>query len=280
MHYKPKIAIVGLGRWGQNLKREFEKISEVTLVPHRGKPSYQQVLATPEITAVVIATPIATHYELAKQALEAGKHVFVEKPLAEAVAQASELVKLAEAGKLILAVGHIFLYHPVVDKIKEVLGDEEINYFETAWYKYGTFEESLSSNLLCHDLALMLYLMGQPKYLRTVRSKPNIFAGLAEFTGDKKAHFYLNRLAPFKNKSVLVKTQTQTLWWLDDQLFQLTATGYQSVFKADTTPLELECAAFITAVTNPNKPSGSIIRADGQLGLEVVKLLEAATWAK
>ncbi len=266
--------MVGLGRWGQNLLREFEKISEVAPVPHHGPPSYENILSQPEIQAVVIATPIATHYALAKQALEAGKHVLVEKPLAESTEQAAELVRLAQEKKLILAVGHVFLYHPVLDKIIELTVREKITNLEFAWYKYGTFVENIHFNLLVHDLAIMLYLMGQPEHLKPVRSESDIFEGVAEFADGKKANFYLNRVAPFKNKSVMIKTKTQTLWWQDDQLFKLGPDGYELIYQSEITSLERECAAFLDAISN--RPSGSItpLRNTGDLGLEVVKLLQ------
>lgn len=273
MPRKPKIAIVGLGHWGKNLLREFELISAVTLVHHYGQPSYENILNQPEIEAVVIATPIATHYALAKAALEAGKHVLVEKPIAASVEQAKDLVALAKKKKLILAVGHVFLYHPVLDKITELLAGEKIKYLETSWYKYGTFVEDIKLNLLAHDLALMLYLMGKPDRLTLIRregvvSDGDIIAAAAKFGTEKKADFYINRVAPFKSKSVLLKTASTTLWWLDDELWKLTDVGYQSVFKSEQTPLELECAEFVESLN-----TGTKLRVNGEFGLLVLEQL-------
>jgi UDP-2-acetamido-3-amino-2,3-dideoxy-glucuronate N-acetyltransferase len=280
MPEKPKIAIIGLGRWGQNLVREFGKLADLTLVPHHGTPSYEETLARPEIQAVVIATPIATHFAIAKQALEAGKQVFLEKPICSSSSEAEILVNLAAERKLILAVGHVYLYHQVFDKITELVGDEQVEYLETVWYKYGSFIEEISFNLLCHELASILKLMGTPETLTITREEGGVSTGdilesEIKFADGRRAISLINRLAPFKNKSLLLKTKTKTLWWTDDELFLLTADGYQSIFKATVTPLELECQAFIKSLESHTAP-----RADGTLGLEVVKLLEQLTPAK
>ena len=133
----PTVGQVGLGYWGKNLVRNFDDLAELTwlcdasdelraqFAPRhpqaRVTADVSELLADPELEAVVIATPVPTHYELAKQALEAGKHVFVEKPPAMKGAEMEELVALAEERELVLMPGHLLLYHPGVRKLKELV---------------------------------------------------------------------------------------------------------------------------------------------------------------
>ena len=128
-----------------------------------------------------------------------------------------------------------------------------MEYLETAWYKYGSFVEEISFNLLCHELATILKLMGTPDTLTITREEKGVSHGdilecQVQFADGRRAVNLINRLAPFKNKSLLLKTATKTLWWLDDELFLLSPDGYQSIFKATTSPLELECQSFINCL--------------------------------
>src|SRR3989344_966952 len=145
MKDRKNIAIIGVGRWGKNLLREFDKISRVKFCFHQGNPkttkwlhlnypdikiaqSYQDLLVNLEIRAIVIATPVKTHFALAYQALSAGKHVFIEKPMAENVSQVKKLVALATNKKLELFVGYIFLYHPIFKKLQKIIKKEGVKY--------------------------------------------------------------------------------------------------------------------------------------------------------
>src|ERR671937_288088 len=136
------VGLAGLGNWGPNLARNFDDLAELAWLcetdeqrlqrfAHRypdahTTASYEQMLADPELDAVVIATPVPTHYELTKAALEAGKHVFVEKPPAMRAAEMDELVALAGERERVLMPGHLLLYHPGVQKLKELGEDGEL----------------------------------------------------------------------------------------------------------------------------------------------------------
>ena len=160
-----QIAIVGMGRWGKNLIHDFSKLSKVKTCVTTGNkknivwlqqnyPSIDfttdinQVLNDSDIDAVVIATPIKSHFTIAKKSLESKKHVFVEKPLTKTVGQAEKLVDIAKKNKLCLFVGHVFLYNEVFKKIKKIHENESIIYANFEWKKLGTFDEDIFENLL------------------------------------------------------------------------------------------------------------------------------------
>ena len=137
-----RIAQVGLGQWGKNLARNFDRLAELVWLcdvederqaeaaqsypSARVTSSFDDVLADESVEAVVVATPVPTHYELARRALEAGKHVFVEKPPAMRGAEMEELCDLAEERSLVLMPGHLLLYHPGVQKLKEIVDSGEL----------------------------------------------------------------------------------------------------------------------------------------------------------
>ena len=223
MKSKPNIALIGIGRWGKNLLREFDKVADIRYVYHRGDKenskwlkenypdirtadSYEKVLADPVIDAVVIATPIKTHYGLVRLALLAGKHVFVEKPITDNVKQAQELVKIAANKKRVLFVGHIFSYHPVLARIKSIVQREPIKHAAFVWNKLGTFNEELIYNLVSHDVATALDLFGKPTSIKTLENSGMVTdSDIIYFRlGFKNRCFctiYINRVSNFKNKS-------------------------------------------------------------------------------
>ena len=182
-----KIAIVGMGRWGKNLIRDFSKLVQVKTCVTTGnrknlawlQQNYPDVIHTtdiheilkdPSISAIVIATPINSHFSIAKKALESKKHVFVEKPLTKTVAETQKLIKIAKKNQRCLFVGHVFLYNEIFKKIKELHKTESIKYANFEWKKLGTFDEDIFHNLLSHDLSLNLELFGMPKKI-TANSK-------------------------------------------------------------------------------------------------------------
>ena len=175
-----RVAVVGLGYWGPNLARNFASVSGAQLhtlcdlrterlmqfsrqYPEaRTTSDYGAVLNTPEIDAVVIATPVHTHYELAKAALQAGKHVMVEKPLSMTSAQCRELIALAENGDLTLMVGHVFIYNAAVRKVKEYIQSGELGqiyYIYSQRLNLGRVRQDVNAlwNFAPHDLSILCY---------------------------------------------------------------------------------------------------------------------------
>jgi UDP-2-acetamido-3-amino-2,3-dideoxy-glucuronate N-acetyltransferase len=302
MKNKKGLALIGIGRWGKNLLREFNKKADVRYVYHRGDrenlkwlkenyPSikvashFDQILSNPLVNAVVIATPIGTHYELAKKALLADKHVFVEKPITNNIKQAQELVKLAAKKKRILFVGHIFSYNPVLAKIKRINAVEPLKNAAFFWNKLGTFNEEIIYNVASHDVATALDLFGQPTDIKTlentgmVTTSDIIYARLnfppeadQPLAGKNRRSctIYINRVSNLKNKTVTLATAKNVYLWENDQLLKLDkkANVFKLVYQSSKTPLEVECAEFSKCLEQNKKPHTS-----GEFGLEVVKIL-------
>lgn len=177
------IAIIGCGYWGPNLIRNFWSLSDSTvrLVCDKDKnrldhmerlyhvettTDAMSVFADSGIEAVAIATPVSSHYELARQSLEAGKHTFIEKPFTKTTREARELVSLAEDRNLVLMVGHTFIYSNPVRKIKEIVGSGEIGqllYISSQRLNLGLFQKDINVawDLAPHDISIILYIMGK-----------------------------------------------------------------------------------------------------------------------
>ena len=288
---KPKIAVIGIGRWGKNLAREFNNIAEITAFCHNGNSenkawlkktfpnvptkNYDNILKDKMIRAVIIATPIKTHYELAKKALLADKDVFVEKPITDNIKQAQELVRMARNKKRVLFVGHIFSYHPVLAKLKRLNAVEPFKYVDFTWNKLGTFNEELIFNLMSHDIAVALELLGSPTRVKTFSNiglvtNSDIIHTRLNFKNYHSCTISINRVSNLKKKSVTLATDKNVYLWENDSLFSLNKKSnlYKLIYKAKKTPLEIEASEFIKCISQRKKPLIS-----GEFGLEVVKIL-------
>jgi len=267
-----QIAIMGIGRWGKNLIREFSKISKVKFCLTTGnkenlkwlKKNYPDVIHTTQISdilndqtidAVVIATPIKTHYSLVKKSLESKKHVFVEKPLAKSTHEINDLIKIAKNNKQTLFVGHIFLYNEIFKKLKLILKTESIKHAIFEWKKLGTFDEDIFENLLSHDLSLNLDLFGMPKKIKLVR-KYGLLTYIDDFSLElyfnktKKSEINIDRTAHYKKKTVMIRTTKNSYIWDDEELlkFNKVTESYKKIFQTKNTPLYLESKEFIKQV--------------------------------
>jgi predicted dehydrogenase len=228
------VGIVGLGYWGPNLVRNFYTIPEsnvaicgdireercqkiARLYPDTEYTQLvEDVLSHPEVEAVAIATPVHTHYALVKQALHAGKHVLVTKPLTSDVAQAQELVDLAEEKGLILQVDHTFIYHPAVEKLKDLVVRGELGdlcYFDSVRINLGLFQSDVSViwDLAPHDISIMQYLVDRP--IKWVQAAGACHAGqrvesmayiTVQFADNVLGHCHVNWLAPMKVRLVMI----------------------------------------------------------------------------
>ena len=319
------VGLVGFGYWGPNLARNFsvqpdcrlEAICE--LDPKRAELAarlypatrvtgdFDSFLADPEIHAVLIATPVGLHYEMVRAALMAGKDVLVEKPLTQTHAQAAELVALAEARGLILAVDHTFLFTGAVLKIKELAdsGDlGELLYFDSVRVNLGLFQQDVNVifDLAPHDLAILHHLVGQPP--KNVRAVGLCHGGGVhecvaylhlEYESGFMAHFHFSWLAPIKiRKTILAGTKKMIVY--DDMEITEKVKLYdkgvvvnpdrESLYKihvdyrtgdmlapklAHREALAEEASHFLDCVRTRSRPLAS-----GQDGLEVVRILEAA----
>ena len=309
----------GLGHWGKNLVRNFDELANLTWIcesdaargaefgaryPNaRVTTSFEEMLADDELQAVVIATPVPTHHPLAKQALEAGKHVFVEKPPAMHVAEMDELVALAEARGLVLMPGHLLLYHPGVQKLKQLVDSGELG---DVLCVYGnrqnlgiirTNENALWS-LGVHDLSVILYLIGEQPSQATANGNAFLNAGVEDvvfcylqFPSGKIAHMHLSWLDPHKMRKLTVVGRDKMAVFDDMELEQKITvydkapeepTGSYGEWRTRTgdvfspkipndEPLKLECRHFLGLVEDGW--DGREMRD----GLEVVRALELLT---
>ena len=280
-----QIAIVGMGRWGKNLIHDFSKLSKVKTCVTTGNkknivwlqqnyPSIDfttdinQVLNDSDIDAVVIATPIKSHFTIAKKSLESKKHVFVEKPLTKTVGQAEKLVDIAKKNKLCLFVGHVFLYNEVFKKIKKIHENESIIYANFEWKKLGTFDEDIFENLLSHDLALNLELFGMPKKIQ-MKSKYSFLTPIDRFSLElffnktRRSEITIDRTSHYKKKTVMFTTRKNSYIWDDDKLlkFDKKTETYKEKFQSKNMPLYLECKEFIKIINAKNYSVDSAILA-------------------
>jgi predicted dehydrogenase len=228
------IGVIGCGYWGPNLIRNFVENERAALRwicdvdAHRLRefgrryPSvrtttdHRQMLADPQLDAVVIATPVATHYEFVKDALQAGKHVLVEKPFTRSMREAEELIRLAEAAGRTLMVDHTFVYTGAVRKIKEIVDSGEIGdllYFDSVRINLGLFQRDINVvwDLAPHDLSIMDYLVGREPVALTATGSSHIEQGIENiayvmlrFADQFIAHFHFNWLAPVKIRRTLI----------------------------------------------------------------------------
>ncbi len=317
------VGVIGYGYWGPNIVRNLNALESCRLVSvcdrsgaalaraGRACPGVEltgdhwDVLKSPDIDAVAIVTPVWTHFELAKAALEHGKHVFVEKPFTSSSAQADELIELAARKNLQIMVDHTFLFSGAVRKIRQLVDDGTLGplyYFDSTRVNLGLFQHDVSVvwDLAPHDLSIMDYIIGaRPEAV--VATGGNHLNGLADmafitvyFPGNIVAHVNVNWLSPVKVRTTLIGGRDKMLVWNDlesDEKIRVydkgvAMTSGQGVYdllvsyrsgdmwapKVDATEaLKLELQHFMTCITTGDTPV-----SDGHAGLRVVRLLEAA----
>jgi predicted dehydrogenase len=227
-----RVAHVGVGGWGKNVLRVVGELSDLTWICDRDgerlsqfgdrhpearlTASFEDVVADDEVEAVVIATPVPTHHALAKQALEAGKHVFVEKPPAMRGEEMEELLALARATGLVLMPGHLLLYHPGVRKLKELvdaggLGDVLCVYGNRQNLGVIRSHENALWSLGVHDLSVILWLLGEEPESVVAHGRDFLQPGVEDvvfcflrFPSGKVAHMHLSWLDPHKMRKITV----------------------------------------------------------------------------
>src|SRR6516164_993843 len=205
MSKKIKIVVTGCGYWGPNLIRNFRSLPDCqlkmmcdlntarlkhlkSLYPEvAGQTNYEHMLNGANLDAVVIATGVNAHYPMAKKSLEAGKHTFIEKPMASSVEQCEELVQIAKKNGLVLMTGHTFLYSPVVRKIKEIIdhGDiGEIRYISARRLNLGLFQKDINVawDLAPHDISIIQHIIGEHPVTVNCRGCAHITPGVEDVT--------------------------------------------------------------------------------------------------
>jgi predicted dehydrogenase len=311
---------VGLGHWGPNLARNFDRLPEgelrwlcdalpaatARLDPHfpgvRVTTELDELLADPELEAVAVATHVPSHAEVALRALEAGKHCFVEKPLAASVAEAEQVIAAAREGRRVLMVGHLLEYPPGVEELKRIadsgeLGD--IHYVYSHRLNLGKLrtDENALWSLGAHDVSVVLRLAGEePSHAQAVGEsymRPGVedvvFCYL-RFPSGLAAHLHLSWLDPHKERRLTV-VGSRRMATFDDMELERKVTVYDKGFDqsfasygeyiarsgdiwsprvSNEEPLRIECRHFAECVRSGGEP-----RSGGDSGLRVVRVLEA-----
>jgi len=310
------IGVVGLNYWGPNLVRNFSDLAELSWLcdldqgqlaqigarypDARTTTNFDDLLADDSVDAVVIATPVPTHYALAKRALEAGKHVFVEKPPAMRAAEMDELVALADARDLVLMPGHLLLYHPGVLKVKELidkgdLGEVLCVYGNRVNLGIVRSNENALWSLGVHDLSVILYLLDEDPELATAQGSASIHPGVEDvvfcflrFPSGKIAHMHLSWLDPHKMRKMTVVGREKMVVF-DDMEPERKVTVYEkragpngelfsgdiSIPKIETTePLRRECAYFLELIAGQHDKSK--VARDGARVVRALEMLTAS----
>jgi predicted dehydrogenase len=318
-----RIAVVGYGYWGPNLVRNVIERPELELAALcerdesraaaftqkvQGVPVFTDVehaLDDPSIDAVLIATPPRTHYGLAAAALNAGKHVLVEKPLAKTAAEADDLIALAAARDLVLMPGHTFLYSPPVNKVRDLIRQDmlgEIYFVTSSRMNLGKYQpDGVICDLAPHDISILLYLLDQPVSQVSASARSVFQAHVPEvafltltFASGVTANVQISWLAPRKVREMVIVGSQRMVQYDDtaaDESIRVFDRGMD--FKEPTNfgehqlsyrsgdiiiprvdaaePLSLELQDFANAVR-----TGATPRSHAQLGAEVVEVIEAA----
>jgi UDP-2-acetamido-3-amino-2,3-dideoxy-glucuronate N-acetyltransferase len=310
----PRVAVVGAGYWGKNLVRNFSGLGALSAVcdcntdtlrtlgeqyPQcRTLVSYAEVLSDETIRAVAIATPAEAHANAVREALLAGKDVFVEKPLCLSVKEGEELVTLAKKQNLILMVGHLLWYHPAVLKLKELIRTGElgrIQYIYSNRLNLGKIrrEENILWSFAPHDISVILGLLNETpdgvlaqggNYLH--QHIADVTISLLSFPSGVKAHIFVSWLHPFKEQKLVVVGDRKMAVFDDlekkDKLFLYPHSidwkdnlpiankgDAQTVELEQGEPLRAECQHFLDCVATRTKP-----RTDGEEGLRVLSVLQ------
>jgi predicted dehydrogenase len=316
---KLRVGQVGLGYWGRNLARVFDDIADLTWLCDSSDElreefaqrypeaqvtaEFGELLAADDVDAVVIATPVPTHYPLARAVLEAGKHVFVEKPPAMHVSEMEELIGLAESRGLVLMPGHLLLYHPAVQKLKELVEDGELGEVLVVYGNRQNLgkirkDENALWSLGVHDLSVILHLIQEEIVEADAHGRAFLNPGVEDvvfcylrFASGKIAHMHLSWLDPHKMRRLTVVGRDKMAVFDDMELDQKitvydkapeqpsdtygewrTRTGDTfSPQVSNAEPLKLECQHFVRLVQEGW--DGREMRD----GLEVVRTLELLT---
>lgn len=309
-----KVAVVGMGHWGQNLVRNFLELDALSLVCDlnpdvearcrteypgvRFTRDFAAVLRDPTITAVALATPAITHHELAKAALEAGKDVLVEKPLALEVSHGNELVELAAARGRILMVGHVLRYHPAVVKLQELLQSGalgRIQYLYSNRLNIGKIrtEENILWSFAPHDISVMLALLNEEPARVACQGGAflnqdffDVTLSQFSFPSGVQAHIFVSWLHPFKEQRLVVVGSEKMAVFDDAAADKLTLYPHKVEWKGriptaikaegepvalkQCEPLRVECRHFLDCVR-----SRAVPLTDGREGLRVLSVLDA-----
>ena len=316
------IGIIGYGYWGPNIVRNFNSLEGARVHSicdsnqaslNRARKAYPhiavsrdcgEILTSPEIDAVAVITPVSTHFDLARKAIENGKHVFVEKPFTATVEQAEELIELAEKKERTIMVDHTFIFTGAVRKIKQLVKEQvlgDLYYYDSVRVNLGLFQHDVNViwDLAPHDFAVMDYLLEDKPIAVSASGKAHV-NGMEDtayvtvhFKNSMIAHFNVNWLSPVKVRTTLIGGEKKMLVWNDlepDEKIKIYDKGVEVRSKEaeyrmlvnyrsgdmhaprveQIEALKLETEYFIHCIKENEAPIN-----DGYSGLRVVKMLDA-----
>jgi predicted dehydrogenase len=319
-----KFGVIGYGYWGPNIVRNLRALEGCQVVgicdqapaarkriqaAHPGVPVYSdcnELITSSDVDAIAVVTPVWTHYELAKAALENGKHVFVEKPFTSTTAQGEELINLAEQKRLQIMVDHTFLFTGAVRKIQKLLAEGmlgKLYYYDSTRVNLGLFQHDCNViwDLAPHDLSIMNHLLHKEAEAISATGQAHLNGHediafiTAYFPDNVIAHINVNWISPVKVRTTLIGGEKKMLVWNDleaDEKLKIYDKGVdvksqEGVYNLlvsyrsgdmwapqveQVEALRLELGYFLECISNGQKPCN-----DGVAGLRVVKMLEAAT---
>lgn len=321
-----RVAVIGCGYWGPNLVRNLQSLPNCQLkvicdvnqarLTHlqslyptaRTETDYHKIVADPEIDAVVVATPVATHHRIAKACLLAGKHTLIEKPMAKSAAECEELIALAQQNGLVLMVSHTFLYSAPVRKIKEIVDNNDIGdlrYISARRLNLGLFQKDINVtwDLAPHDISIILFIMQELPHSVNCRGGAHVTPGIEDvtsmslhFSGERSAIIHSSWHDPRKVREMTIVGSKRMIVYDDiahqekikihdvrverPPHYDTFAEFHYAYHYGDTyspyivqeEPLKTECHHFVDCIQKGSNPL-----SDGLNGLEVVRILEAAT---
>jgi predicted dehydrogenase len=321
---KVRVGVVGLGYWGPNLARNFDRLADAELAYccdleaanlAKARDLYpgavvtddlEELLADQSLDAVVVATSVPTHYPLGKRVLEAGKHAFIEKPIALRAADAEDLVATAEAHGVKLMVGHLLEYHPAVAKMKQLVDDGELG---KVFYVYANrlnlgkvrTDENALWSLGPHDISVINYLTGEEPEEVSARGEcylqddvEDVVFGYIRYPSGVIGHLHVSWLDPHKSRKITVVGSSKMVVFDDMEadrkvtVYDKGATTTRTKFETygefvtlhfgdihipkigNEEPLRVECQHFVDCIRDDRQP-----RSDGRDALNVVRVLDA-----
>ena len=319
-----RFGVIGYGYWGPKVIRNLDLLEEAKVVAICDKSAASrqkaerlyagvtvtddanELMTSPDIDAIAVVTPVWTHYELAKAALENGKHIFVEKPFTSNSAQAEELIALAAKKNLKIMVDHTFLFTPAVQKIKQLLEEGELGklyYYDSTRVNLGLFQHDVNViwDLAPHDLSIMDHLIVESPEAIVATGQTHLnghedIAFITLYFPDKVvAHLNVNWLSPVKVRTTMIGGEKKMLVWNDIEADEkvkvydrgVNVSSREGVYNLlinyrsgdmwaprieQAEALTRELAYFVDCIVNDKTPMN-----DGKAGLRVVKMLEAAS---
>lgn len=320
------VGIAGYGYWGPNLARNFTNQPDCSLVaiydinptriavakkhyPHAEiTADYSRLLANDSVRAILISTPVSTHYALAKQALLAGKDVLIEKPMTQTVPEAAELIRIAKENKCILAIDHTFIFTGAVQKIKQIVDSGELGsilYVDSVRVNLGLFQKDINviSDLAPHDLSIVSHVFGKKPVMVQAMGGCHTQNGLesmaylhVEYDYNLIAHFHLSWVSPVKIRRTMIAGDRKMLVYDDlessekvkvyDRSVSIRSDDSEMIYNTiidyrigdmvapwinQREALDAEAEHFLSCVRNRARPM-----IDGSAGMEVVRIIEAA----